>query len=1217
MDSRNKHNVHQKKCFPKKSHSNILTSKHVVGKATARDKVTKHLEEKKLLKGPQEIVEPSSNNIQQAKISVSTQAFYLPQEEEYHLFQFGEGTLDNFYAYIMKKTGANLEFAFLENQGLYVTVFGNPDTVRKAHKEIFEWCRKQDLSMSLIPKEERWSFMGLAGDTAQDLEQNTAKKNKNKCSHKKKACVDIADKKHIKKKNSDGHFATSAKKHKGVIQRLDMEKAFSSMTSMPHSNVSDNVFQETEVHLLIPLSNISEMGIEFIGGKHKVDPSDFCIKEAFDMPQMQTEPRDVVKKWPHEFSPSVKKSFLYLALAEFEDSIETSPSGGTSNLETHDGEPSSSGKVFNEAVWNPQDSVISSIYAPSWLHKHIISSKHQYIDKITENVPKVHIHFTDEDNIILEGPLEDVNYAQEQFQLIVHDLMRRMDYAEINSDCKFHKYLIENNNENINRISEKHQVSITISPEAEKNTLIRIEGESIEVQKAKKELLELAANSSPEHIQFMFIKHYLHNLIFGRKRERLHEIYKKFPDVIIHFPQSKEKSDVVQLVGPKPESDKCIQYLEKMLKDIKENNYSINVPILKRLHKRLIGKRGSNIKLISQISNTTIRFPSESSSSEDFVITGYPENCDIAHEWILSIQKDIDDTTEEEIHIPSSLHKLLTNSKMSLITQIVDECGKFDIHFPRSKTDIQKVVIKGSIETVEKAKQKILYLAEEEKAKSYSMSVHVKSQYHQFLLNKNGSNVPIVCEKTGVRIVLPTTTNEDQELVKIIGREEAVKNVKKELDILLKDLENVEEDSVVINRKFHHYFVMRKNQLLQEMNEEYGGLAIAFSYAGKHSAKVTIKGAKPCVQAAKSHIQDLFKPFASKVTLQCVIPQKFHSFITGSICSRIYQITRDYKVQIKFPEREKTAVKIGLGIKGKEKENWQNNSKGLISNFPSNCDIVYISGHMDNCKAAKKALESLIPVTDEIHVPSNLRTHIMGPKGDGLLKLRKVFGVHIQWSKPEINWDVISIMGLAANVEQAKIKLQQRVKDLQMEMEDRELKSFKLAFTLDPKQYYKITSYKGLLLAKICTEHGVTISFPRKASHHIQDEIIITGYKEKTLAARDAIIRVLHEIEKRVSKQISLNHHVRHKITGFHRKAIQKIMNQFQVDIYLPPIGYYNPNITVTGLPDNVSKAIDYITNLQKNYMSTSTENGSQRGHSKSASTGNIAIVPSKSSVKK
>lgn len=40
------------------------------------------------------------------------------------------------------------------------------------------------------------------------------------------------------------------------------------------------------------------------------------------------------------------------------------------------------------------------------------------------------------------------------------------------------------------------------------------------------------------------------------------------------------------------------------------------------------------------------------------------------------------------------------------------------------------------------------------------------------------------------------------------------------------------------------------------------------------------------------------------MTMECVIPQKFHRSIMGPKGARIQQITRDHNVQIKFPERE-------------------------------------------------------------------------------------------------------------------------------------------------------------------------------------------------------------------------------------------------------------------------------------------------------------------------
>lgn len=42
----------------------------------------------------------------------------------------------------------------------------------------------------------------------------------------------------------------------------------------------------------------------------------------------------------------------------------------------------------------------------------------------------------------------------------------------------------------------------------------------------------------------------------------------------------------------------------------------------------------------------------------------------------------------------------------------------------------------------------------------------------------------------------------------------------------------------------------------------------------------------------------------AQVTIECVIPQKFHRSIMGPKGSRIQQITRDHNVQIKFPDRE-------------------------------------------------------------------------------------------------------------------------------------------------------------------------------------------------------------------------------------------------------------------------------------------------------------------------
>lgn len=136
---------------------------------------------------------------------------------------------------------------------------------------------------------------------------------------------------------------------------------------------------------------------------------------------------------------------------------------------------------------------------------------------------------------------------------------------------------------------------------------------------------------------------------------------------------------------------------------------------------------------------------------------------------------------------------------------------------------------------------------------------------------------------------------------------------------------------MMVDPKHHRYFVSRRGQVLRDLADEYGGVMVSFPRTGSQSEKVIIKGAKECVEAAKKRMQEIIEDLVSsctlfqvflfsilmchlhlqcllfqdaQVTVECVIPQKFHRSIMGPKGSRIQQITRDHNVLIKFPERE-------------------------------------------------------------------------------------------------------------------------------------------------------------------------------------------------------------------------------------------------------------------------------------------------------------------------
>uniref|UniRef100_A0A670J9D1 Vigilin n=1 Tax=Podarcis muralis TaxID=64176 RepID=A0A670J9D1_PODMU len=823
--------------------------------------------------------------------------------------------------------------------------------------------------------------------------------------------------------------------------------------------------------------------------------------------------------------------------------------------------------------------MVAEVTAPAWLHRFIIGKKGQNIGRITQQLPKVHIEFTDGDEkITLEGPTEEVELAQMQIQEIIRDLLGRMDYTEVLIDQRFHRHLIGKNGGNINRIKEQHKVSVRIPPDNEKSNLIRIEGDPQGVQLARKELLEMAARMENERTKDLIIEQRFHRTIIGQKGEKIKEIRDKFPEVIINFPDPSQKSDIVQLRGPKNEVEKCAKYLQKVIAELVENSFSIPVPIFKQFHKNIIGKGGANIKKIREETNTKIDLPTENSNSEVILITGKKANCECARDRILAIQRELANIKEVDVSIPAKLHNSLIGAKGRLVRSIMEECGGVHIHFPSEGSGSDKVTIRGPGEEVEKAKRQLLQIAEEKQINNHSAELHAKPEYHKFLIGRGGANIRRVRDRTGARIIFPSPDDKDQEIIAIVGKEDAVRQAQHELESLICNLDNVIEDSMMVDPKYHRHFVARRGHVLREIAEEYGGVAVSFPRTGVQSDRVMLKGAKDCVEAAKRRILEIISDLEAQVVLECVIPQRFHRVVMGAKGYKVQQITRDHDVLIKFPERDDNS-----GSEAQSQENGDISPE--LDSAPRKCDTILISGRKEKCEAARAALLALVPITVDVEVPFDLHRYIIGQKGAGIRKMMEEYEVNISVPQPEQQSDVIKITGLVPNVERARAGLLERVRELQAEQEDRALRGFKLTVSVEPKYHPKIIGKKGAVISQIRKDHDVTIQFPDKGDEN-QDLITITGYEKNAEGARDTILKIVADLEEMVSEDVRLDHRVHARIIGGRGKAIRKLMEEFRVDIRFPQPGSSDPDrVTVTGLPENVDDAIDHMLNLEEEYM--------------------------------
>ncbi|XP_073530647.1 vigilin [Phyllobates terribilis] len=1158
------------------------------------------------------------SKIRPIKSSVITQVFHVPLEERRYkdMAQFGEGEQAKICLDIMQKTGAQLELSLAKDQGLSIMVSGKLDSVMKARKEIVTRLQTQASASIAIPKEHHRFVIGKSGDKLQDLELKTATKIQVPRPDDASNQIKITGTKEGIEKARHEILLISAEQDKRAVERLEVDKAYHPFIAGPYNKTVNDIMHETGTRINIPPPSVNKTEIVCMGEKDQLAQAVARIRQIYEEKKKKTTNIAVeVRKSQHKYVIGPKGNSLQEILERTGVSVEIPPSDSSSETVILRGEPEKLGQALTEVYAKANSFTVATVSAPSWLHRFIIGKKGQNLAKITQQIPKVHIEFTEgEDKISLEGPTEDVAVAQQQMEVLVSDLISRMDFAEINIDHRFHRHLIGKSGTNINRIKEQYKVSVRIPQDSEKSSQIRIEGDPQGVQQAKKELLELALRMENERTKDLIIDQKFHRTIIGQKGERIREIREKFPDVIINFPDPTTKSDIVQLRGPKNEVEKCTKYLHKMVSEMVENSYSISVPIFKQFHKNIIGKGGANIKKIREECNTKIDLPAENSNSEMIIITGKKSNCEAARDRILAIQKELANITELEVSIPSKLHNSLIGAKGRFIRSIMEECGGVHIHFPSEGSGSDTVTIRGPAQDVERAKKQLIQLAEEKQTKSFTAELRAKPEYHKFLIGKGGGNIRKVRDLTGARIIFPTAEDKDQQLITIVGTEESVKDAQKELEILIKSLDNIVEDTMSVDPKHHRHFVIRRGQVLRDIAEEYGGVTVSFPRSGVQSDRVTLKGAKECVEAAKKRILDIIEDLEAQVTIECMIPQRFHRSIMGPKGSRIQQITREHGVLIKFPDREENP-QAAQNAESPAQENGEEGVENKVAadpGSPKKCDIILISGRKERCDSATEALKALVPVSIEVEVPYDLHRYIIGQKGTGIRKMMDEFEVNIQVPAPELQCDIITITGLSTYLDRAKGGLLDRVKELQAEQEDRALRSFKLVISVDPKYHPKIIGRKGAVISQIRTEHDVNIQFPDKNDEN-QDQITITGYEKNTEAAKEAIMQIVGDLEQMVSEDLTLDHRVHARIIGGRGKAIRKIMDEFKVDIRFPQSGAPDPNlVTVMGKPEDVDEAIDHLLNLEEEYMSDVVENEAMLSYMKPPSQEENKPQPSK-----
>ncbi|CAH0381314.1 unnamed protein product [Bemisia tabaci] len=1079
---------------------------------------------------------------------------------------------------IAKDTKTKIEMSISKDHSLTFVISGTPASVNDAIRKILKQYKTQKTKSISVPKESYPMIMGKNGQRLKDLEKETETRITIPGHNDKSdqilvvgaaenielACAEILKISEEQAKKASVKVDIDRKNHpllcgadNEFIEALQMKRSVK-ISVPPASKIKAESKEDYKVVTWVikgHREDIQAVQKELLARQEELNKT--CKTMKVQVPVEQ-----------HRYVAGHKDSGLNEILRECKVSVEMPHEGDTDGSVTLYGPRDNLTKAI-EKVHNRAKSMVSAkVSCPQWIFKYISGPKsNKYMDPNLD-LSQVHMSYTEDNNksgwLKFEGPTTRISEVQVALDELVTELRNNLCYEEFPVDAKYYKHIIGKGGCNINRVQEEYSVDINISD----SHIIRIEGEKQGVEGAKKDIEGMIFKIENEVEEDMIISAKLHRDLIGVRGGSIRELKDKFPSVIINIPSQTENSDVVKLRGPKDDVKKCRKALADAVKEIERKNYCKVVTIFKDFHKNIIGKGGATIKKIREDTNTKIDLPKETDKSDDIIIRGVKEDVERAAQQILAIQNEMAAFATEEVPIPKKVHTLLTGPKKRLVQAIKTECGSVTIKFPPAESKSDIVTIRGlDKEDVKRARDMLMELAAETEQASFTAELRVKPEHHNFIIGRKGMNVKRLKELTGAKILFPDRNDEDQDLITIMGTEEQVAKAKKELEVTIKNIDSIVEDSIQIDTKHHRHFTRR---VIEQIQDECGNIKITFP-RNEESSTILIKGPKDGVEMVKQRLQEEVQDLEERITIEFTIP---HDVIRKE---RLPDIQRDHNVTIKvlnFLSVADDGVPHGEGQVNGDVHNESQDS----------CDTISIWGRPENCELAKQAVLDLIPIEKELNVPFEYHSSIIGKAGKNINQIRVECGnVRIEVPKADLRSNIIKIRGRRSTVEQAVGLIEEQVANLIAEKEKKVAKSFSMTLDIDPDYHSIIIGRNGSKINEIRQKYDTQISFPRKGEH--ESHITIVGFEDQCKAAAEEIQHIVDDLKNLECEELDVDERIIARLIGAKGRNLSRIQNDYKVTILSVKRDGSNKLIVYGDNPDNVEDAIEELRSKQDDYL--------------------------------
>merc|ERR1712012_612609 len=450
--------------------------------------------------------------------------------------------------------------------------------VLKAKRMILVDFQTQANATIQIPKEHHRFLLGKGGSKLQELERLTATKiTIPKAQDSTDGAITVVGARDGIEKALFEIQKISDEQSKQASEKLEVPKIYHPFVcGANNANIQAWTAKYTNVRINIPPLSVQKDELSITGEKDGV----LAVKAAIvaiwkEMEKKCSTIQVEVKKSQHRYVIGPRGNAINEILAETSVFVEMPSNADESETITLRGPQEKLGLALTK-VYEKANSVVNLVLpCPTWLHKYIIGKKGAGIQRVSQDLPKVHIVFQDDGTIKVDGPPDEVEKARLDLEDQVSKLVKDTAFADVKVDAKYHKHIIGKGGSTINKIKSEADVTINIPDTDSGATVIGIEGNKAGVEKAKAELASMVEKMENEKEKDLIVENRFHRQLIGAKG-----------------------GEIEKLRGPKEDVDKCARHFNKLTKELLESGYQTKVPIFKQFHKFVTGKGGANIRRI-------------------------------------------------------------------------------------------------------------------------------------------------------------------------------------------------------------------------------------------------------------------------------------------------------------------------------------------------------------------------------------------------------------------------------------------------------------------------------------------------------------------------------------------------------------------------------------------------------------------------------------------